>query len=90
MVRELKERLDCPLFERHHRSVVLTAVGEMLQAVLMRTFDEIDMALDEVHAHCDPAGDVTLFHRYPDNGICLRTQAVAPITTFHCAIARMR
>lgn len=52
-VRELEDRLGLPLFERHHRRVTLTAAGEILQAVLTRTFDEIDVTLDQISADHD-------------------------------------
>lgn len=47
-VRELEERLSRILFERHHRSVALTAAGELLLSVLTRTFDEIDVTLEKL------------------------------------------
>lgn len=58
-VRELEERLGRPLFERRHRSVALTAAGEILQSVLTRTFDEIDVTLEELYANRD-ASTVTV------------------------------
>lgn len=54
-VRELEDRLKHPLFERRHRSVVLTPAGEILLAVLTRTFDEIDVALERLEGDRDPA-----------------------------------
>ncbi len=49
-VRELEAALGQALFERRHRSVVLTPAGARLLAVLTRAFDEIDTTLDGIRA----------------------------------------
>lgn len=47
-VRELESRLGQPLFERHHRSVLLTPAGKTLLSVLTTTFDAIAISLDSI------------------------------------------
>ncbi|MBB3660918.1 LysR family glycine cleavage system transcriptional activator [Rhizobium sp. BK650] len=47
-IRELEQMLDGPLFERRHRSVVLTASGRKLLAVLTSSFDRIDDCLADI------------------------------------------
>lgn len=47
-IRELEQLLGEPLFERRHRSVVLTASGRKLLAVLTPSFDRIDECLEDI------------------------------------------
>ncbi|WP_137930945.1 LysR substrate-binding domain-containing protein [Mesorhizobium comanense] len=49
-IRELETFLRQPLFERHHRRVELTDMGERLLAQLIRSFDSIDRLLSELIA----------------------------------------
>ena len=49
-IRELEATLGHPLFERRHRSVVLTRDGENLLRVLTESFDRIDDALASITA----------------------------------------
>ncbi|WP_331371576.1 LysR substrate-binding domain-containing protein [Sinorhizobium chiapasense] len=45
-IRDLEALIGKPLFERHHRSVSLTADGEALLTVLTHSFDRIGESLD--------------------------------------------
>lgn len=45
-IRDLEALIGKPLFERHHRSVSLTADGEALLTVLTDSFDRIGESLD--------------------------------------------
>lgn len=58
-IRELEAALGHPLFERHHRAVVLTPDGEELLRVLTESFDRIDDALSSITARAAEAS-VTL------------------------------
>ena len=49
-IRELEASLGRPLFERHHRAVVLTPDGEELLDVLTNSFDRIDASLSAISA----------------------------------------
>lgn len=50
-VRELEELVGRPLFERHHRSVRLTADGRSLLGVLTTAFDMVGESLDALSGH---------------------------------------
>jgi len=47
-IRELEQILGQLLFERRHRSVVLTGSGRKLLAILMPSFDRIDECLEDI------------------------------------------
>ncbi|MBB3310102.1 LysR family glycine cleavage system transcriptional activator [Rhizobium sp. BK196] len=47
-IRELEQLLGQPLFERRHRSVLLTGSGRQLLAVLTPSFDQIDESLEDI------------------------------------------
>src|SRR5690242_259680 len=47
-IRELEQLLGEPLFERRHRSVLLTGSGRKLLAVLTPSFDRIDECLEDI------------------------------------------
>lgn len=49
-IRELEASLGRPLFERHHRAVVLTPDGEELLAALTESFDRIDASMSAIGA----------------------------------------
>ncbi len=49
-VRELEEFVGQPLFERLHRRVKLTEIGDRLIDQLTRSFDDIDRRLSEIQA----------------------------------------
>src|SRR5690349_2568274 len=49
-IRDLEAMLGQPLFERGHRSVSLTPAGAKLLAVLTRSFDDIDLCLEQVRS----------------------------------------
>jgi LysR family glycine cleavage system transcriptional activator len=49
-IRDLEETLGHALFERHHRSVILTERGTVLLRLLSASFDGIGRALDDLQA----------------------------------------
>lgn len=49
-VRELEDFVGQPLFERHHRKVTLTDIGQTLLGQLTRSFDDIDRKLSDIVA----------------------------------------
>ena len=50
-IKELERELDCELFERHARGVVLTAPGRVLLARVGRAFDEMESARNDFAAY---------------------------------------
>lgn len=49
MMRDLEAQLDCRLFDRTTRSVVLTAAGQQLTPVAARVLAELDSVSDSIH-----------------------------------------
>ena len=50
-IKKLEEQLDCLLFERKTRQVILTAQGQELFNVLYKSFNEVDEAVKQIKSH---------------------------------------
>ena len=59
-IRTLEKRIGCALFERGHQSVTLTREGQMLAAVLMPAFQQIDSAVNAVASRGTDKGAIQI------------------------------
>lgn len=50
-IKKLEEQLDCFLFERKTRQIILTAQGQDLFNVLYKSFNEVDEAIEKIKSH---------------------------------------
>ena len=50
-IKKLEEQLDCQLFERKTRRVILTAQGQELFNALYKSFNEVDEVIEQIKSH---------------------------------------